>query len=65
MSKLKTKRSAAKRFSFTGSGRIKRNSANHRHNLGNKSRKLKRGQRQDHLVAKADEPMVRRMLPYG
>lgn len=65
MSKLKTNRSAAKRFSFTASGRIKRNRANHRHNLGHQTRKLKRDQRKGGMVARVDEAMVRRMLPYG
>ena len=64
MPKLKTKRSAAKRFSFTATGRIKRNNANHRHNLTHKPRALKVSQRQGDLVALADERMVRRMLPY-
>ena len=33
MSKLKTRRSAAKRFRFTGTGKVVRNHAYHRHNL--------------------------------
>lgn len=65
MAKLKTKRSAAKRFSFTGSGRIKRNRANHRHNMGHQTRKLKRDQRKGAMVAKVDEALVRRLLPNG
>ncbi len=63
--KLKTKRSAAKRFSFTASGKIKRNSANHRHYLTHKPRGLKRAQRQQEYLSPADAKLVKRMLPYG
>ena len=62
--KLKTKRAAAKRFSFTATGRIKRNNANHRHNLTHKSKGRKRDHRRGDYVAPADEKLVKRMLPY-
>jgi large subunit ribosomal protein L35 len=65
MSKIKTKRSAAKRFTFTGTGKIKRNSAFHRHMMTGKPTAAKRDDRNGALVAKADERNVRRMLPYG
>ena len=43
MMKLKTKKAAAKRFSFTATGKVKFKRTGKRHNLGNKSsaRKLK------------------------
>ena len=41
MPKMKTRRGAAKRFKVTGSGRIKRNKANHRHMLIRRSNKAK------------------------
>ncbi len=63
--KLKTKRSAAKRFSFTATGRIKRNNANHRHNLTHKPKALKRDHRQGDYLSPADAKLVKRMLPYG
>ena len=62
--KMKTKRAAAKRFSTTGSGRIKRNASKRRHILSHKSRKLKRHLRADKFVAGVDEREVRRMVPY-
>jgi large subunit ribosomal protein L35 len=65
MSKLKTKRAAAKRFGFTGRGKIKRNHANHRHQLTHKSRKLKRNQLGTTIVAAGDAKLIKRMLPYG
>ena len=65
MSKLKTKRGAAKRFRFTATGKIRRNCAKHRHQLTHKAKKVKVQQRQGDQVAAADVAMVRRMLPYG
>jgi large subunit ribosomal protein L35 len=65
MSKLKTKRAAAKRFRFTGTGKIVRNHAYHRHGLTGHPTQAKREQRKRTLVAPADVRMVKRMLPYG
>jgi large subunit ribosomal protein L35 len=65
MPKLKTKRSAAKRFGFTGTGKVKRNQAFHRHNFTDKPKKAKLRHRGTTLVAKVDVAMVKRMLPYG
>jgi large subunit ribosomal protein L35 len=64
-SKLKTRRSAAKRFRFTGTGKVVRNSAYHRHNLTGQPKSAKLRQRKRALVASADVRMVRRLLPYG
>lgn len=65
MSKLKTKRGAAKRFSFTGTGKVKRNKAYHRHNMTTQPKKAKMEGRKSVLLDKADVPLVKRMLPYG
>ncbi len=65
MPKMKTKRGAAKRFRFTGSGKIRRSRADLRHILSNKNRKQKRRLGTATVVAAADEKEVRRMLPYG
>lgn len=65
MPKLKTKRSAAKRFRFTGTGKIVRGHANHRHYLTNKPKKAKVRHRGTTLVSQADVKMVRRMLPHA
>ena len=64
-SKLKTRRSAAKRFRFTGTGKIVRNHAGHRHNLTSQAKSAKLRQRKRTVVAAADVKMIRRMLPYG
>ena len=65
MSKLKTKRVTAKRFSFTGRGKPVRQRANHRHNLTDQPKKAKVAGRKSTLVAAPDVRMVKRMLPYG
>ena len=62
MPKMKTRRSAAKRFKLTASGRIKRNKANHRHMLVRRSNKAKRKMRQSDFVDSGDLKNVRRML---
>ena len=64
-SKLKSRRSAAKRFRFTGTGKVVRNRAFHRHNLTGQPKSAKLRQRKRALVASADVKMIRRMLPYG
>ena len=63
MPKLKTNRGAAKRFSKTGSGRIKRKQSCKNHILTKKSPKRKRQLRHGALVAHADEAAIRQMLP--
>jgi large subunit ribosomal protein L35 len=62
--KLKTNRSAAKRFSATGSGKIKRSKAFASHLLSSKTRKQKRHLRKSTLVDSANLGGVKRMLPY-
>ena len=43
MPKQKTKRAAAKRFKFTGTGKIKRAAAYHRHCMTHKSQSTRQG----------------------
>ncbi len=62
MPKMKTRRGAAKRFKVTGSGRIKRNKANHRHMLIRRSNKAKRKMRQSETVSGPDKKIVKAML---
>jgi large subunit ribosomal protein L35 len=63
MPKCKTNRGAAKRFKVTGSGRIKRAKAYHRHQLSAKSRKQKRNLGHSALVASVDERAIKRIMP--
>ena len=62
MPKMKTRRGAAKRFKLTGSGRIKRNKANHRHMLIRRSNKAKRKMRHTGRVDSSNLKNVKRML---
>ena len=64
MPKLKTNRSAAKRFKKTGSGKIKRGKPLTRHILTKKTSKRKRHLRKSTLVHPSDMDRVGRMIPY-
>ena len=65
MPKMKTRRSAAKRFRITGSGEFKRSKSFHSHILESKSPKRKRNLRKAGLVSKSDHERVVKMLPYA
>jgi len=66
MPKMKTKKSAAKRFSFTGTGKVKYKKQNLRHILTKKSRKRKRNLRQSGILSADNTAVIKkRLLPYG
>ena len=62
MPKMKTKSGAKKRFTLTGTGKIKRKHAFKSHILTKKSTKRKRNLTHITTVAKVDEKNVKRML---
>ena len=62
MPKMKTNRAAAKRFKFTGTGKIRRNKAFHSHILTKKSQKQKRRLRRSTIVDPTNARAVRKML---
>ncbi|HEX5001277.1 MAG TPA: 50S ribosomal protein L35 [Bacteroidia bacterium] len=62
MPKMKTNSSAKKRFSYTGTGKIKRKHAYKSHILTKMSTKRKRGLTHTGLVDQADHARVARML---
>jgi large subunit ribosomal protein L35 len=62
---MKTKSGAKKRFTVTGSGRVKREKAYKSHILTSKTRKRKRNLRQSLLVDKTNEKAAKRMLCVG
>jgi large subunit ribosomal protein L35 len=62
--KMKTNRSAAKRFSKTASGLVKFGAKAHRHGLSNKSRKLNRNKKRVRYMAPGDAKRVARQIPY-
>jgi large subunit ribosomal protein L35 len=64
MPKLKTKSGAKKRFSLTGTGKVKRNWGHKRHLLTNKSKRGKRQRRGTTLLAQSDVKLVLTYMPY-
>jgi large subunit ribosomal protein L35 len=62
MPKMKTSRSAAKRFRLTARGKIRRSQAYARHILTKKTRKRKRNLRHPALVASVDARRMRRLI---
>ena len=65
MPKMKSHRGARKRFSITGSGKVKRLKAFKSHILTKKATKRKRGLRATNHVRKEDAGRVARMMPYA
>lgn len=62
MPKMKSNRSAAKRFRLTATGKVRRGQAFVRHNLTKKARKRKRGLRGTTIMAAVDARHIRRLL---
>ena len=66
MPKMKSKRSAAKRFSLTGTGKVKYKKMNLRHILTKKAPKRKRNLRAAGILSESEATRLRKqMLPYG
>lgn len=64
MPKLKTHKGASKRFKKTGTGKVVRHHAMARHILTSKARSRKRKLRAGVLADPADQPSLKRMIPY-
>jgi large subunit ribosomal protein L35 len=64
MPKLKTNRSAAKRFKKTGTGKLKRMKAYKSHILTKKSAKRKRNLRQAVMTDPSNVKNMKKILPY-
>jgi large subunit ribosomal protein L35 len=63
---MKTKKSAAKRYSFTGTGKVRYKKQNLRHILTKKSAKRKRNLRQGGILSGDNVPVIKKqLLPYG
>ena len=65
MPKMKTNKSAAKRFKVSGTGRVRRPKAGGNHLLQEKSRKRLRRLRKNDMVTKTLERHIKRLIPYG
>lgn len=62
MGKVKTHKASAKRFSVTGTGKVKINHCHHRHNLGKKTPKRKRHLRTGAILSDAMTANIRAMI---
>lgn len=64
MPKLKTHKGASKRFKKTGTGKVVRARAFGRHILTSKPHKRKKKLHKTVVADAADQPVLKRMLPY-
>ena len=62
MPKMKTRKSVAKRFSLTGTGKIKRAHDGKNHILTKKTRKRKRNLKKAAIVSKSYERNIKAMM---
>ncbi len=65
MPKLKTKSGAKKRFSLTGTGKVRANQANKQHGMIKRTNKQIREQRGTTILSAQDAKIVKRFIPYG
>ena len=65
MPKMKTSRAAAKRFTKTGTGLLKRNKAYKSHILTKKSTKRKRNLRKSAMTDSTNVKVMKKVLPYS
>ncbi|MFQ3619626.1 MAG: 50S ribosomal protein L35 [Spirochaetales bacterium] len=65
MPKMKTRKSAAKRYSLTGNGKVKYKKQGLRHILTKKSSKRKRHLRKSGVLNKVEVKRIKTLLPYG
>lgn len=62
--KVKTSKSASKRFKKTGTGKLVRMKANKSHILNKKTTKRKRNLRKDVVVDKTNVKTMKKIMPY-
>ncbi|HEX7539024.1 MAG: 50S ribosomal protein L35 [Syntrophaceae bacterium] len=65
MPKQKTHKGASKRFSLTGTGKVKRKKAFHSHILTKKTTKRKRNMRKSAILDARDTKGIKRLIPYA
>lgn len=65
MPKIKTCKTAAKRFKLTATGKVKAKKAFARHILTKKSQKRKRNLSKIGYLSKADSSVVKKLIPYA
>ena len=64
MPKIKTRRSAKKRYSMTGTGKVKYKKQGLRHILTKKNRKRKRRLRHPAILSPAEQKRAHKLMPY-
>ena len=64
MPKLKTKSSAKKRFTLTGTGKVKSPQANKQHNMRKRSKRQIRKQRRTDILTRVEAKRVISYMPY-
>jgi large subunit ribosomal protein L35 len=64
MPKMKTNKTAKKRFRVSGKGRVRRPKSGGNHGMINKSRKRLRRLRNNDMVPDTLERKIKRLLPY-
>jgi len=65
MPKMKTKKAAAKRYSVTGTGKIRYKKQGLRHILTKKNAKRKRRLRLPAMLSPVEEKRIKRLMPYA
>lgn len=65
MPKMKTRKAASKRYSFTGTGKVKYKKQGMRHILTKKSTKRKRNLRKNGILSAPETAKAKKLLPYG
>ena len=65
MPKMKTKSSCKKRFKVTASGRVVAGQAGKRHGMIKRTKKFIRDARGTTILSKADEGIIKPMMPYS
>ncbi len=65
MPKMKTRKSAAKRYHFTGTGKVKYKKQGLRHILTKKSSKRKARLRHPAILSKVEQKRAHVLMPYG
>ena len=65
MPKMKTRKSAAKRYKMTGTGKVKYKKQGLRHILTKKSTKRKRNLRKGGILSDPETKKVKVLMPYG
>ena len=65
MPKIKTRKSASKRYSLTANGKVKYKKQGLRHILTKKSRNRKRKLKSSGILSPAETKRAKKLIPYG